>query len=127
MGYILDTNAVIYYLNASLPLAGMEMLSAIVDKESIVSVITKMETLGFNFKSIEEQNTMEFFIYGSIVLDISNDIVSKTIAIRKSKKIGLPDAIIAATAILYGLVLVTHNISEFNNIQGLNVVDPHNL
>ncbi len=86
MGYILDTNAVIYYLNASIPLAGMEMLSAIVDKESIVSVITKMETLGFNFKSIEEQNTMESFIYGSIVLDISNDIVSKTIAIRKSKK-----------------------------------------
>lgn len=86
MGYLLDTNVVINYLDASLPVAGMQLLNAIVDEEPIVSVVTKMETLGFNFKSVPEQNAMETFIDGSAVLDINNDIVNKTIAIRKNKK-----------------------------------------
>jgi len=42
-------------------------------------------------------------------------------------KIKLPDAIIAATAIVYDLILVTRNISDFKNIDGLHVVDPHML
>lgn len=86
-----------------------------------------METLGFNFKSVPEQNVMESFIVGSAVLDINNDIVNKTIAIRKTKKIDLPDAIIAATAFVYGLTLVTRNTADFKNIEDLAVIDPHNL
>lgn len=70
MGYLLDTNAVINYLGASLPVAGMQMLNAIVDHEPMVSVVTKMETLGFDFKSVEEQDTIEAFINGSAVLDL---------------------------------------------------------
>jgi predicted nucleic acid-binding protein len=53
--------------------------------------------------------------------------VNKTIAIRKSKTIKLPDAIIAATALTYSLILVTSNTSDFKNIQGLNVIDPRSL
>lgn len=127
MGYLLDTNAVINYLDASLPVAGMQLLNAIVDDEPIVSIITKMETLGYNFKSVEEQITMEIFINGSVILDLNNDIVNKTISIRKIKKIKLPDAIITATALVYDLVLISRNTSDFKNIDGLQVIDPHSL
>jgi predicted nucleic acid-binding protein len=124
MGYLLDTNAVINYLDASLPVAGMQLLNAIVDNEPMVSIVTKMETLGYNFKSLEEQTTMETFINGSTILDLNNDIVSKTIAVRKIKKIKLPDAIIAATAIAYNLSLVTRNTKDFEGIAGLVTVNP---
>ena len=70
---------------------------------------------------------VEIFINGSTVIDLSDDIVSKTIEIRKTKKIKLPDAIIAATALVYDLVLISRNTSDFTNIDGLKVIDPHSL
>ncbi|MBK8672068.1 MAG: type II toxin-antitoxin system VapC family toxin [Bacteroidetes bacterium] len=127
MRYLLDNNVVINYLDASLPVAGMQLLNDIVDSDPMISIITKMETLGYNFTSIDEQITMETFINGSTILELNNDIVEKTIAIRKSKKIKLPDAIIAATALAYDLVVVSRNTSDFKNIQGLQVIDPHSL
>jgi predicted nucleic acid-binding protein len=127
MGYLLDTNTVINYLGASLPVTGMQLLNTVVDDQSIVSIVTKMETLGYNFKFMEEQTTMETFINGSTIIDLNNDIVNQTITIRKSKKIKLPDAIIAATALVYGLVLLTRNTEDFKNIPALSLLDPHSL
>lgn len=127
MSYLLDTNTVINFLGASLPVAGMQLLNTTVDDNPIVSIITKIETLGFNFKSMEEQTIVEMFINGSTVIDLSDDIVSKTIEIRKTKKIKLPDAIIAAAALVYDLVLISRNTSDFTNIDGLKVIDPHSL
>ena len=127
MGYLLDTNVVINYLDASLPITGMQFLNKIVDQEPIISIITKIETLGFNFKSWEEKSTMEFFINNSDIININDDIVKTTIAIRQNYRIKLPDAIIAATAIVYGLTLISRNAKDFKDIQGLNFIDPHNL
>ncbi len=124
MGYLLDTNVVINYLDASIPAQGMKLLNSIVDDEPIISVITKMETLGFNFKTPEEQAITETLINGCTILDINNGIVNKTIAIRKNKKMKLPDAIIAATALVYDLILITRNTSDFKSIEGLEVLDP---
>jgi predicted nucleic acid-binding protein len=63
----------------------------------------------------------------AIVLDINAGIVQKTISIRKSKKIELPDAIIAATALVHGFTLISRNTSDFKNIMGLKVIDPYGL
>jgi hypothetical protein len=54
-------------------------------------------------------------------------IVDKTIEVRSLYKIKLPDAIIAATAIGNGLVLVTRNTKDFKDIEGLEVIDPYGL
>jgi len=123
--YLLDTNAVINYLDATLPARAMQFMGTIVDSNCNISVITKMETLGFAFKSMAEQRTMETFVSGSNVLVINDEIVDKTITIRKIKKIKLPDAIIAATALVYGFILISRNTSDFVNIQHLHVIDPY--
>src|SRR5436309_1258131 len=119
--YLLDTNVVIQFLDGSIPSAGMKFVSKVIDVQCNISSITKMEVLGFNFNSASEETTMESFINGSIVLDINNDVTNRTIIIRKGKKIGLPDAIIAATAIVYNLTLITRNNDDFKNINGLIV------
>jgi predicted nucleic acid-binding protein len=124
MSYLLDTNTVINFLGATMPDHSMKVMNNIVDRDSIISIITKMETLGFNFKSEDEQFTMDYFVEGSTVLQINNDIVNKTIDIRKTKKLKLPDAIIAATALVYDLTLLTRNTSDFADIQGLKVINP---
>ena len=43
----MDTNIVIDYLDNKLPISGMIFVSTIVDKIPEVSVITKIEVLGF--------------------------------------------------------------------------------
>lgn len=127
MSYILDTNAVINYLDASFPPKKMSELHEIVDSQIFVSVITKMEALGYSFKSEFEQNIFETFMKGAIVLGLNEEIVQKTIDLRKLNKIKLPDAIISATALVFNLKLISQNLSDFKNIKGLKLVDFHQV
>ncbi len=125
--YLLDTNAIINFLGATFTPEVMKELGRIIDAQSNVSIITKMEALGYNFKSKSSQNITEAFFDGSTILAINEEVVNTTISIRRSKKIDLPDAIIAATALTYNLILITSNVADFKNIQGLRVSLPQNL
>lgn len=124
--YLIDTNAVIDYLGKKLPSTGMDFMNRIVDAVPNISVITKIEVLGFNAPE-EHTQLLANFMDDAVVLDLTSSIVDKCISIRKTNKIPLPDAIIAATAIVYNLVLITRNISDFKNIQGLKVINPYTI
>ena len=52
------------------------------------------------------------------------DITEKTIEIRKQAKIKLPDAIIAASALVNNAVLVTANVKDFKMIDGISIINP---
>ena len=56
-----------------------------------------------------------------IIFPFTDDIKNITINIRQSKKIKLPDAIIAATAIHYKLPLISAD-SGFKNISALTLI-----
>lgn len=61
----------------------------------------------------------------AFVFPINEDVVKKTIDIKRKHKIKLPDAVIAATAITYNLILVTRNTKDFDKIENLKLVNPH--
>ena len=124
--YLIDTNAVIDYLANKLPASGMDFMNTVIDALPNVSVVTKIEVLGFNAPE-QHYKTLSDFINDAIVLDLTNNVVEASIEIRKKHKTKLPDAIIAATAIAYDLVLISRNTSDFKNIEGLKVIDPHCL
>ena len=67
--YLLDTNAVIYYLKAALPPKAMNVLHNVVDEQPMVSVISKIELLGFNAINSQEQSVTETFINGALVFE----------------------------------------------------------
>ena len=121
----MDTNAIIDYLGKKFPLDGMKFMNDIIDNDPTLSVISKIELLSFNTTE-EDYQLLLNFVNDSLLLDITNRIVDRSIAIRKSYKTKLPDAIIAGTAIDYDLVLVTRNNSDFKNIGGLKLINPHN-
>jgi predicted nucleic acid-binding protein len=104
----------------------MDFMNTVVDAVPNVSVVTKIEVLGFN-ASQQHYTTLCDFIDDATVWDLNDNVVEASIEIRKKHKTKLPDAIIAATALVYDLVLISRNISDFKNIDGLQVIDPHSL
>jgi hypothetical protein len=123
--YLIDTNAVIDYLEEKLPATGMAFMDYVFDNLPLVSVITKIEVLGFKTPNQYEESLLINFMQDVTILNLTDEIVVASINIRKNYKTKLPDAIIAATALVHGLTVVTHNSADFKNILGLALMDPY--
>ncbi len=122
--YILDTNTVIYFCNGSLPKRANAFLQDEVDKGIYISVITEIETLGYPLSTEYESMINEGFIDGSIIIELTRDVVEKTIEIKKARRIKLADAIIAATALVHDMTLISRNDSDFKRIPDLKYLNP---
>ena len=128
MQFILDTNTVIYFLDGTLPPKGFSfLLNHLQQQECVLSVITKIETLGFQFPTKISEQKSEKFVLSLPLAPLSEDIVNKTIEIRKLTKIKVADATIGASAIIHGLTLVSRNEKDFKNLPGLNFINPFTL
>jgi toxin FitB len=57
-------------------------------------------------------------------LDLQHQIVQRAIELKQSKKMELPDATIAATALFYDLQLITRNTKDYIHIPDLNITNP---
>jgi predicted nucleic acid-binding protein len=124
--YLIDSNAVIDYLSGKIPDKGKLFMNKIINEVPNISVITKIEVLGYKTTKSANQ-LLNNFIYDSIVFGLSDEIVELTIEIRKKYKIKTPDAIVAATALQNSLILITNDARGFKNIEGLELVNPHDL
>ena len=125
-GYLLDSNVIIGYLAAKIPISGMETISAIVDQTPRISVISQIEVLRFS-DTPDNEKVLSDFIDLAIIHPLSHGTVMRTIEICKQNKIKLPDAIIAATALTENLVLVTRNIDDFKYISALKLLNPWDI
>lgn len=124
--HLIDSNVVIDYLAEKLPQPGLSFVSQVIDSLPQVSIITKMEVLGYNAPP-DSEALIKNFINDVLVIHLTEEIINQTIALRKGYRVKLPDAIIAATAIVFDLTLVTRNVSDFKMIDGLNLVNPSSL
>lgn len=125
VNYLFDTNPVIYYLGGIvLNERALEKIESIYQKGSNISLITKLELLGYNFTDTSNEKLTQEFVDKSVIYPIDADTEVEIIKLRKSYKIKLPDAIIAATAIINNFTLLTGNITDFKNIASLKTVNP---
>jgi len=122
--YLIDSNAVIDYLDNKLPENSALLIDGI---DTQISVIIRMELLSWTNATNQQLQVLQDFIDNSIVLGLEEKVILKTIDIRKNFRLKLPDAIIAATAVCNELTLITRNTKDFKNISGLQVIDPWNL
>lgn len=124
--YLIDSNAISHYLSGKLSAVATDFMNGLVDEGAVISVITQIELLGFNAPKADAILFRDF-VNDSRVIELTEPIVFQTIALRKSRSIKVPDAIIAATALVHELTLLTNNTKDFSNIPGLTVLDPHTL
>lgn len=125
-GWLIDSNTAIEFLAALLPDSELDRLQHMLDRNlGFLSVINQIELLGFN-ASPDEMDLLEAFVLSCPKIAITNEVVEKTIALRRAHRIKIPDAIIAATALEFNLTLITRNTRDFKAINGLEVVNLHN-
>ena len=124
--YLIDSNAVIDYLSGKLPINGMDFMNGIIDEVPVLSVISKIEVLGFQ-TTLESEQILKNFINDSLIIGLFEEIVENTIELRKKFRIKTPDAIIAATALHLDYTLITRNEKDFKIVPQLKIVNPHLL
>jgi predicted nucleic acid-binding protein len=124
--YLIDTNVVSDYFSASLPATGLQFMDSVIDSVPNLSVITQIELLCWKTEAHKEQAVKDF-INDSEILDITPDVISHCVNIRRDKKIRTPDAIIAATAIANDYTLISNNDKDFKNIKGLKYLNPYGI
>jgi len=123
--YIWDTNTVIYFLQQQFPPSAEKFMDNLVNEaRPVISAITEIELLCWKSATEKDLEVLHNFIDDALVIELEQPIKYKTADIRKRHKIKLPDAIIAATALVYELTFVSRNVSDFKDIEGLRLINP---
>ena len=123
-GFLIDTNVLIYYLADAIPKEELPKVEEIFRKSFNVSIITKIEFLGWKGHTPEGFEKSKEFISFARVMPLTDEIADVAIELRRKVSIKLPDAVIAATALQHDLTLVTRNVKDFEKVKGLRIYNP---
>lgn len=80
-----------------------------------------MELLGFVGIKADEKLIIEGLLGDCTIIDINSEIKKGVIELRKSHKIKIPDAIIAATALSLNIPFMTSD-KQLKNLKELNIL-----
>jgi predicted nucleic acid-binding protein len=108
---LLDTNVALYLLGGRLaaPLpAGMYG----------VSVITEMELLAWPSLTTEEEKRVREFLGQLVICELTPPIRTRAVQLRREQHLRLPDAVVCATAMEFGVELWTND-TALGKVRGL--------
>ncbi|MFM9943066.1 MAG: type II toxin-antitoxin system VapC family toxin [Hyphomicrobiaceae bacterium] len=105
--FLLDTNVIIGLAKG--PGAARDLVDAASasPNQCAVSQISRIELLSFPLISDVEEAGIHMILDAMMILPLDEKIEVATIAIRRRTRLKLPDAMIAATAQMHGLTLLT--------------------
>ncbi len=116
---IIDSNIIIYASKSTYP----SLLSYLRNNESSLttSAICKIEVLGYHQLKKVEKQYLENFFNAIRVLPIDSGVINKAIELKQKRNIATPDAIVAATALVHDLPILTQNKKDFARIKSLKI------
>ena len=127
MKFLIDTNIIIHFFNNEIPEMGKNQLKSIILLTVNISIISKIELLGFTPQVGQEQPLIEDFVHNCTLFHLTDEIAAKTIELRKQYRLKIPDAIIAATAMVNNMTLISRNDKDFQQIKHLKYINPFRL
>ena len=131
MKYLLDTNACIRFLRSPIASPIAQRLLTYRSSEVGICSIVRLELMFGAWRSkqsVVNVPQVMAFCDGLPSLPLDDKVADVAARIRallatSGCSIGPYDVLIAATALVNGVVLVTHNVSEFQRVQGLSIQD----
>ncbi len=121
--FIIDTNVISHYLSGRINAENIEVMDEVINAIPNFSIISKIELLSWKTDTVIEEK-IQSLLEESNVFDMTDAIVTNCINIRRKYKIKTPDAIIAATALVFNYTLITNNLKDFQHIKGLRTINP---
>ena len=120
---LFDSSAVILYFNDAVSAESLALIAqAVAQGTAALSVITRAEVLAWPSHT---PASIEAAMLGMVSFEqfgVGAAIADEEARIRRQHNIKLPDALIAATAIINGLAVVTANFSDFERVSDLKVI-----
>ncbi len=117
---LLDSNIIIYSAQPE----NEFLRQLIVERVPAVSAASYVEVLGYHRLSETEREHFEAFFAETRILPLSRPVLDAAVRLRQARKIKLGDSLVAGTALLYNLTLVTRNVDDFTGIDGLRILNP---
>lgn len=99
---LLDTNVALYLL-------GGRMLSPLPIGSYGISVITEMELLAWPSLTEQEEKKVREFLKAVAICELTASIRARAVELRKLQHLKLPDAVVCATAMEFGVELWTND------------------
>ena len=100
--FVLDTNAVLYLL-------GGRLATVLEPGEYYVSVISEMELLSYPDLATNDENQLRAFLASITLVELTAEVKTAAIELRRRHSVKLPDAIVAASALVLGAELLTND------------------
>ena len=113
MSILLDTNVALYLLQGRLEVP-------LPVEPTFISVISEMETLGYPDLSEDEERAIRGFAASVRVVQLDLPVQEAAIRLRRERRLRLPDAIIAASALVVRADLLTND-ERLLGLAGLTV------
>ena len=117
---LLDSNIIIYSTQPEYS----QLRQFMAQHAVVVSAVSYVEVLGYHRLSEADKRLLTSLFKASTVLPISQLVLDEAVQLRQVRKMALGDALIAATALVHNMTLVTHNTKDFDWIANLKVLDP---
>ncbi|MFB2897179.1 type II toxin-antitoxin system VapC family toxin [Aerosakkonemataceae cyanobacterium BLCC-F50] len=117
---LLDSNIIIYSAQPEYP----QLRKLIAEYAPAVSALSYVEVLGYHLLSEQQREYFEQFFQVAQVLPISQAVLEQAVILRQQRRMTLGDAIIAGTALVHGLILITRNTEDFRWITQLELLNP---
>jgi len=120
MTMLLDSNIIIYSYQGE-----YQTIDDLIAANPIkLSEISYLETIGYQKITPTEERYLLALFSSATVLPIDSFIIRQAAALRQQRKMSLGDAIIAATALIHDLTLLTRNTDDFKWIPDLTLINP---
>lgn len=105
--FLLDTNFILGLLKSHPAVLAVVSARKLSVAECAYSAVTRMELLGFPGISRDEESLIRQKLERLRYLPLTRAVEDVVISLRQTRKIKLPDAVIAATALCAGIELLT--------------------
>lgn len=125
--YCIDSNIIIYYENKTLDGKALEFVDSILIDELYVSVISKIECLGWKRITTDDQQQIEAFLMHTKIIQLSEEVVEEAINIRRQFGLRLANSIVASSCKKFNATLVTRNSKDFIGVSELETINPFEL
>jgi predicted nucleic acid-binding protein len=117
---VLDSNILIYSI---LP-QHQTLRDFIARNAASASAISYVEVVGFHGITDPQRAQFRQLFSTLPLVDIDRPVIDRAVSLRQQCRMSLGDSIIAATALIHDLTLVTRNVADFRWITGLRLLDP---